>query len=374
MRITAAVSVLAPQLAWIAKLLPARPPIPVLAGVRLDVAEDQVRLTGTDYDTWGSATVEADTEGAGAVVLPGRLLAALVAELPSRYLVTLDVEDHQVRVSCGKTRATLRTLPAEDYPTPPDRPVAIGQIDADVLAAGVGRVAPSASADSTLTMLTGVHLVLSDGGLLLEASDRYRFTRDVLGWEPTLDGAVDNDVLVPRDALVAASRAMTGTVSIGLQDEGAAPVALALSDATRHLSTRLLSDGFLNVDKVLAMLGEVSAEVTVESEPLTAAIRRTRLFAADSVPLRIEVGDGELVVRAGAEGDAGADTVSAQTEAEEPLAVAIRADYLLDALAATRHERTRLSVSTPTKPVLVRSDDDEDTGFFHIVMPIRQTS
>jgi DNA polymerase-3 subunit beta len=372
MKITATAAVLSAQLGWVTRVLPARPAIPVLAGVRIEVAEDRVYLAATDYDTWAQAALEADTEGEGVVVLPGRLLASLVAQLPGAHLLTLDIAPDQVRISCGPTRASLRTLPAEDYPAPPERPDPVGQADAAEMASALGQVHAAASTDPTLIALTGIHLQFDDGGLLMAATDTYRFARSVLGWEPTLDTVPDTPLLVPREALSQAVRAMTGTVSIGLQAEDAyGVVGLSLSDGTRHLSTRLIDKEFVNIDRTLALLEEETVSVSVDTSELAAAIRRTRLFAHDATPVRIEIGDGELVVRAGADGDSSADTVTAEVDGD-PTALAFQPAFLLDALTSSGSERVRLGVSHPHKPVLVQADDEEVLGYVHIVMPVRQ--
>src|SRR5947209_11807529 len=76
---------LADAVAWAARILPQKAQLPVLAGLRLDAGTDgALRLSGFDYEVSAEAELEVSVAEAGAVVVPGRLLAALTPDLPGR--------------------------------------------------------------------------------------------------------------------------------------------------------------------------------------------------------------------------------------------------------------------------------------------------
>ena len=372
MHIAITAGLLADQLTWISRTLPARPAVPVLAGIRLEAGNDRVHLTATDYDIWSHATVEADTQGTPTtVVVPGRLLASLAGRLPAGHTVVLTLDADQVRLQCGPTRATVRTLPAEDYPTPPQPPATVGQVEASVLAAATTQVASAASTDHALPMLTGVHTVLGKGGIVLSATDRYRLAQQTVPWEPTLEHhqeEAERALLVPAATLTQAARAMTGTVTLGLdQDE-----VLSLSDGTRTLLTRLLDGSFPNAnafrDKVVQ---RAALEVGVDTTALADAVDRVALFAARNTPVRLEVIDHALVVRAGDDGDAGAEEVPADVAGEPGWRLSFNPELLCQTLAGARAEQVLLKVVHEHEMVLLVPDHDGDPGW-QILMPIRQ--
>ncbi|RKS10005.1 DNA polymerase-3 subunit beta [Nocardiopsis sp. Huas11] len=371
--ITATAAVLSDQVGWAARLLPARPAIPVLAGLRLDISTDRVRVTSTDYEVWASADVEADTEGEGVAVLPGRLMAGLLAKLPPLQMVTITIGPDRARITCGPTRATLLTLPAEDYPTPPPAPAAVGRADAAELAGAVDQVVVAASTDPTLAALTGVHTTLAEDGIVMCASDRYRVARQSVAWEPVLDqeDGADPVLLVPAAALSQAAKAMTGTVSIATATDDTGRLdQLSLSDDTRRLSTRLLDGDFPRTDSFLERARQdAQLRVTVEAAHLAAAVDRVKLFAAADTPIRVAITDEGLEVRAGHDGDAGSEDVPAQVDGEG-LQVAFNAPFLLTGLASARTMRMRVAVSATDRPVLFTPDADGD-GYQYLVMPIR---
>ncbi|MFE3457410.1 DNA polymerase III subunit beta [Nocardiopsis aegyptia] len=370
--ITATAAVLSDQVGWAARLLPARPAIPVLAGLRLDITTDRVRVSATDYEVWASADVDADTEGEGVAVLPGRLLAGLLAKLPPLQMVTITITPDRARICCGPTRATLLTLPAEDYPTPPQAPAAVGRTDAAELARAVDQVVVAASTDPTLVALTGVHTTLTEDGIVMCASDRYRITRQSVAWEPVLDQDDGDDpvLLVPAAALSQAAKAMTGTVSIATATDRTGRMdQLSLSDDTRRLSTRLLDCDFPATTPYLDRARQdAQLTVSVEAAELAGALDRVKLFAAADTPIRIAITDEGLAVRAGDDGDAGSEDVPAKVDGQG-LQVAFNAPFLLTALTSARAERVQMAISEADRPVLLTPDDGD--GYQYLVMPIR---
>ena len=330
MRITVNSTTLAAQTGWVAKTLPTRPAIPVLAGMRLDIQPDQVTLIGTDYDTWASVSMDADTDDTGTWVLP-------------------------------------------------DRPGPVGRVEAAALAAAVTRVDTAASDDATLDLLTGIHLQLSQDGLVATASDRYRVARAAIDWEPALadDAGGPVEVLVPHQALTQAVRGLAGHVEIGLHIIPGADSAtqLCLHDGDRRLDVGLISyDSYLPVDKLLDISGKVTGTVRVATADLTAALQRVRTLAARETPVLLVLGTGgHLEVATGGGEDAeGADTVEADYDGDQ-LTVAFAPAFLADLLATIRAERVRLDLTGPHTPALATPvNEDGEDRFWHMIMPIRQ--
>ena len=124
--------VLAEAVTWVARGLPARPPVPVLAGVLIEAgAEGTLTLSSFDYEVSGRITVPADVEEPGTVLVLGRLLADISRNLPNRP-VDVVTEGAKVQVICGSSRFALLQMPADEYPTLPTSPEGSGSIDGTV--------------------------------------------------------------------------------------------------------------------------------------------------------------------------------------------------------------------------------------------------
>ena len=385
LELTGTVAHLADQIGWVASHLPARPAIPVLAALLLEADEDGVRITGTDYDTWAQADLGVSVTGQGRVALPGRLLAALLAKLPLEEPVTLTIDPARVRVRCGQIRATLRTLPVEDYPTCPAWPDEIGQAQAAELTTLLSRVAPAASTEALTPQLCGVHLRLGEG-IEAMATDRYRVATATAPWEPTLDTGQDElQVTVPAQALTRAAKALSGMVAVGAtRAEGGWIEAIGLADRTRRLSLRVLDGEFPHKamgDYQAITRERAVATVEVTTTALAAAADRAGLFTGDDVtPIQITIEDAMLIVAgSGADGDDADEalqdvTIDLTDQATRGMRLAFQPRWLLPALEACRTERVRMIVAAPDRGVVITpatdSQDQEDAWF--LVMPVRQ--
>ena len=198
--------VLGEAVAWVARALPSRPVVPVLAGLRLAAEDGSLALSCFDYEVSARVRVAAEVAEPGTALVPGRLLAEITRSLPPQPAeFTSDADS--VSLSCGSAEFTLVALPAEEYPALPEPPAAAGTVDGGVLAAAIAQVVPAASRDDTLPMLTGVCLDFDGATLTLAATDRYRLAVRELPWEPASAG-LRAAALVPARTLAEAARTM----------------------------------------------------------------------------------------------------------------------------------------------------------------------
>ena len=138
---------LADVVAWVARALPSRPVVPVLAGLRLE-AGDGLTLSCFDYDLAATARVAADVAEPGTALVPGRLLAEITRSLPAQP-AEFTADGDVVSLTCGSAEFALVSLPLADYPELPQTPPVAGTIDGGELAAAVAQVLPAASRDDT---------------------------------------------------------------------------------------------------------------------------------------------------------------------------------------------------------------------------------
>src|SRR6201996_1666874 len=182
MKFTVERDVLAEAVGWLVRALPARPVIPVLSGLLLQAADGLV-LSCFDYEVSARAEADAEVSEPGAALAPGRLLAEITLSLPSLPIEFADDPDG-VSLTCGSASFTLVTLPVEEYPDLPALSQTAGTVDGGDLAAAIGQVAPAASRDDTLPLLTGVNVEVAGETMTLAATDRYRLAVRDLPWSP----------------------------------------------------------------------------------------------------------------------------------------------------------------------------------------------
>jgi DNA polymerase-3 subunit beta len=367
----------AEAIAWTAKGLPARPVVPVTAGVVLEVTDGAMIVSGFDFEVLNRIEVPVTDKAAGRVLVSGRLLAEIARALPPKD-VRVVVEGNRLSVRCGSARFNLPLLHIEDYPVVPELPATSGKVRGDVFATAVAQVTAAASRDETLPMLTGVLLEIGADHLSLAATDRYRLAERHLPWTPT--GSVPStSLIVPAKTLADVARSLGSAsevvLSMGTADEAGF---LGFSAGGRQTLTRLLDGEFVKFASLWP--SEATTTIEVEVAELVAALKRVSLVAQRFAPVRLAFSDGLAALSAEAE-----DESSAEEELEigltgEPLTIGFNAGYLLDGLGAVTTPRARLSFTEPSKPTVItpvtgfdadHPDDARDGSYRYLVMSMR---
>src|SRR6187200_3213786 len=112
---------LAQKLAVVARAVSTRATVQILSGVLLRAEGSRLNLAATDMELSLRSSVEAQVEGEGSIVVPGRLLVDLVRLLPDNE-VTIEhrAEESVVHITSGASTSTLTTYAAEDFARLPD--------------------------------------------------------------------------------------------------------------------------------------------------------------------------------------------------------------------------------------------------------------
>ncbi|MFE5126298.1 DNA polymerase III subunit beta [Streptomyces sp. NPDC056669] len=373
MKIRVERDVLAEAVAWTARSLPARPPVPVLAGILMKAEEGALSLSGFDYEVSARVSVEADIEDDGTVLVSGRLLADICRALPNRP-VEISSDGVRVTVVCGSSRFTLHTLPVEEYPALPQMPTATGTVPGEVFAAAAAQVAIAAGRDDTLPVLTGVRIEIEGDTVTLASTDRYRFAVREFLWKPETPD-ISAVALVPAKTLLDTAKSLTSgdTVALALSGSGAGEGLIGFEGAGRRTTTRLL-EGDLPKYRTLFPT-EFNSVAVIETPPFVEAVKRVALVAERNTPVRLTFEQGVLILEAGSSDDAQAvERVDAQLDGDD-ISIAFNPTFLLDGLSAIDSPVAQLSFTTSTKPALLSGkpavDAEADEAYKYLIMPVR---
>jgi DNA polymerase-3 subunit beta len=366
--------VLAEAVAWTARALPARPTIPVLAGIRLQAGADLV-LSSFDYDVSAQATVPVTTAEEGSALVSGRLLAEISRSLPARP-VQITAEAGRAVLTCGSATFNLLTMPEEEYPALPEMPPAAGVVGSDAFATAVSQAAIAAGRDDTLPALTGVRIEIEGDTLTLISTDRYRLAVRELRWTPEREDT-SAAVLVPARALSETARALTtgAQVSIALAlpgpDGTGGDGMIGFEGAGRRTTSRLLGGEFPRYQGLLPASQRSVAEMP--ASVLAEAVKRVSLVAERNTAVRLAFSEGQVLLEAGTGDEAQAEEALEASFEGDDLAIAFNPQYLLDGLAAIDSDTVRISFTEPGKPALItgKPGPDAQADYRYLLMPIR---
>jgi DNA polymerase III subunit beta len=370
--------------AWVARILPTRPTVPVLAGVLLTGSEDGLTISGYDYEVSAEVRVAAEIASAGSVLVSGRLLSDITRALPAKP-VDVSVEGTRVLLSCGSARFSLPTMAVEDYPSLPSLPDETGVVSSDLFAQAISQVAIAAGRDDTLPMLTGIRVEISGEKVVLAATDRFRLAVRELTWS-TDSADLEAAVLVPAKTLAEAAKTGADGNDVHLSLGAGATVGqdglLGIRSEGKRTTSRLLDAEFPKFRQLLP--AEHTAVATIGVAELTEAIKRVALVADRGAQVRMEFTEDSLRLSAGGDDVGRAEEDLAVSFSGEPLTIAFNPTYLTDGLGSLHSEKVTFGFTTPSRPAVLRPAGDDEgyvgesgpfpagqTDYVYLLMPVR---
>jgi DNA polymerase III subunit beta len=335
--------------------------LPVLAGVKIHVAGDQLTVTGTDLELTIRLTVEVGGERDGAAVVPARLVGDIVKALPAGA-VQVELTDDELSISAGRSQFSVRPLALDDYPALAE-PTAEGvTLPANAMSDALRQVVRAASTDDARAVLTGVLLAAEDDGLRMVATDSYRLAVRDLPESSVLGSG--QKVIIPGRALAELSRVMGDVqdLTVRLGDREA-----TFESGTTRVSTRLIEGEFPNYRNLLP--SSYPNLLTFGKAAMLEAIRRVKILAQDSTPVRLTLG-GDTVQLTAITQDVGnaVEEIDATYEGTE-MTVAFNPDYLSAGIDAIDSDDVTLATMDPMKPAVLRGVGHDD--YLYLLMPVR---
>ena len=342
-----------------------RQTLPVLANLLIKVGDNKLSLTGTDLEVEMVATADAEKLVNGEITIPARKLFDIVRALPDGAHIELKLNGDRVSLNAGRSRFTLTTLPASEFPTVDEiELVEKVSLPEEALRDLMERTAFAMANQDVRYYLNGMLLDLQEHTLRCVATDGHRLAMK----ETELQSSVSTrrQIIIPRKGV---------NELIGLLETGDGQVELEFG--RNHLRVRrgdvvftskLIDGRFPDYEAVIPLGADKTA--TLDREVLRGALQRAAILSNEKYRgVRLELSPGKMRILAhNPEQEEADEEVEADTHVSD-LAVGFNVGYLLDALAALRGDRARLSLRDAQSSCLVQEHDNEHAR--HVIMPLR---
>ena len=350
------------------KLLPQRTTLPILSGVLITADDAGVTISSFDYEVSAKTKIDATVGATGTILVSGRLLAEIAQRLPDET-VALELTAGTVTVRSGSAKFSLATMPVEEYPNLPEISGVQGSVPGQDFSAAVSQVAPAASRDDVTPVITGVLLDVSDSGVTMMATDRYRVASRELPWQGSDVGSERLQALIPSRTLAeigktfAHAKELTVTINVGGDRE-----LIGFSSQNRTVTSLLIKGSFPPVQKLFPE--ESPNYAVVSTADLVEATRRVALVLEREAPLRYSFSsDGVALEALGSEQAQASETIDGHLVGDDCV-VSLKPQFLIDGLQATHSEFVRIAFAktdNPNKPgpVLITAQKSQDGGDSH---------
>src|SRR5690554_4797461 len=181
--------------------------MPVLSNILLVLQDGQLSLTGSDTEVELIGRVAVDDAAAedGEITVPGRKLMDICKNLPSESMISLRLQDQKLLISSGRSRFTLTTLPADDFPVFDEIEQSFSfSINQGNLRYLVERTSFAMAQQDVRYFLNGMLLEASTGQLRAVATDGHRLA--LCDVEANIDETEPHQVILPRKGVLELAR------------------------------------------------------------------------------------------------------------------------------------------------------------------------
>lgn len=352
-------------LAQVVNVVERRQTLPVLANLLARVEGDQLSLTGTDLEVEMVARTRVEDAEAGETTIPARKLFEIVRALPDGSRVTISQSGDKITVQAGRSRFSLSSLPANDFP-------ALDEVDATekvkVGEAGlkelIERTAFAMAQQDVRYYLNGLLFDLRDQALRCVATDGHRLALCEAGLDEPVQ--TKRQIIVPRKGVLELQRLLEGGDRELELEMGRSHIRVKRDDVT--FTSKLIDGRFPDYEAVIPIGAD--REVKIDREVLRASLQRVAILSNEKYRgVRIEVSPGQLRINAhNPEQEEAQEEVEADTRVDS-LVIGFNVNYLLDALSALREEQVILQLRDANSSALVRESSSDRCR--HVVMPLR---
>jgi DNA polymerase-3 subunit beta len=340
--------------------------LPILSNLLLEKKGGKLTLLATDLELQVSTQLDsAETGEDFAITISARKLFDIVRALPDSAKVKLDTKDSQVVVSAGKSRFTLQTLPAADFPrveTGAGLGAAI-RLPQKTLKRLLQLVQFAMASQDIRYYLNGMLLVLDGKKLSVVATDGHRLSYS----ETQLDKEVEaREVIIPRKTVIELSK-LLGEVEDAVELRiGSNQVTMTLPGS--ELVTKVVDGKFPDYQRVIP--ADQPRHLKANRQNVMQALQRAAILSNEKFRgVRLVLSENSLgIVCNNNEQEEAADEIEVSYNGD-PLDVGFNVTYLLDGLGAVNTDEITLSLGDANSSMLLTSEGE--SGFKYVVMPMR---
>ncbi len=350
--------------------------IPILTGIKIEVDEKGLTMTGSDSDITICTFIPAEENGEqvirviekGSIVLQAKFFSEIVRKLPTNDVMIEVANGLQTKIQSGKSDFHLIGLDSEDYPVLPNVKDEYRFIlPSDLMKSIIRETVFAVSQQETRPILTGVHWEAKEGKLSCVATDSHRLARRVTVPEEMPE--VPFSIVIPGKSLQEFNKILP---------DNAEPIEIVIADQqvlfkTRNVLfySRLLEGNYPDTSRLIP--NEYKTTVNVNGRLLLQAIDRASLLAREERNniVRFSTDEGKVIEISSNSPEVGKveELVEAVGITGEELKISFSAKYMMDALKAIDGQDVSIQFTGAMRPFILKSMDDD--SILQLILPVR---
>ncbi len=342
--------------------------LPILGNILISTDKSKIFVSSTNLEISASVQVGAKIEEEGEISIPSKVISELISNLP-KETINLESNKEQLKVKTSGFSSTILGMNSSDFPKIPN---SINEAESLTLpkkefSRALSQVVFATSLDDTRPILTGVLFVISEGSLVLVATDGFRLSQKKISLKSKSKSS--KKIVIPKNVLNEISRLGEEDENI-LFDSQEEDKQVIFGNNNVVLTSRLLEGEYPDFEKIIPKSSVL--KVLIDKEELLRAVKLASIFAreaANVVKFKI-LKDGIVVTaESGQSGnqetkvDAKVDGLSGDFE------ISFNYRFVEDFLHSVIGEEVKMDFSTTMAAGVFT--DSTDSSYLHLIMPVK---
>lgn len=358
------------------KAVSSKTTIPILTGIKIDVTNEGMRLTGSDADITIQTFIPVEEDGqeiihvaeTGSIVVQARMFNEIVRKLPTNEVEIQVTAGLQTHIRSGKSVFHLIGSDAAEYPLLPE--LTEDQqftIPADLLKTIIRETVFAVATSESRPVLTGVNWKIKNDALICVATDSHRLARRKVNLEDLPE--VEHSVVIPGKSLNELNKVLedsTNLVQIVITSQQ-----VLFKTGEVLFFSRLLEGNYPDTSRLIPE--EYQTNITINGKALLQAIDRASLVARGdrNNVVRFEILDGQSVEVSSNSPEIGKvqEEIPVEQLEGESLKISFSAKYMMEALKAIDGQDVVIQFTGAMRPFILRSVHDD--AILQLILPVR---
>ncbi|UTY40413.1 DNA polymerase III subunit beta [Allocoprobacillus halotolerans] len=340
-------------------------PLPVLTGIKFNLKDDELILTGSDSDITIQTSIHDNIEimETGSVVLSSRYILEIIKKIDSEDVHIFIVDGTLTRIEGANSRFDLNGTSYIDYPRIDLNKTGVNlQMKSTDLKEAIEQTSFATSEKETRPVLTGVNFKAKNHVLECIATDSYRLAKRILN----IDSDISFNIIIPKKSLIEISRIIEKDELIDLYVSDRK--VLFVFDLVL-IQTRLIDGTFPDTGRLIPDSFDYS--MSIDSTSLLNSIDRASLLTNEQTNIVKLTMNQDSVILSSFSQEIGSveENLSRAFFKGEPLKISFSARYLTDAIKSINGQKVRVLFTGEMKPFIIKDFERED--IIQLVLPVR---
>ncbi|HEB55094.1 MAG TPA: DNA polymerase III subunit beta [Gammaproteobacteria bacterium] len=342
-----------------------RQTMPALSNVLLRASENTLTLTATDLEIELVSQVAMIIDEPGEVTVPARKLLDICKSLPNESQIKFSTSDNKALVQSGRSRFSLATLPASDFPAlDAINSVYEFEIQQNTLRDIIDKTAFAMAQQDVRYYLNGLMLEVSNQALRAVATDGHRLA--YCEKEISIDIADIKQVILPRKGVLELVRLLSDSDQTARIIVGSNHLQVEFNEL--RLTSKLIDGRFPDYNRVMPTEGDNI--VSADRDQLRQALIRASILSNEKYRgIRLMLEENLIKLQAQNPDQEEADVELEVSYNGDQIEIGFNVNYMLDVLNVTSSEMVQIALRDSNSSFLITYPDQPDCKY--VIMPMR---